>query len=448
MAQVALKTELRQQMKLTPQQLQSMEILQMNTQELSSYLQRAMEENPLLEQEDSHDLIRAYEDLRRQASWLDSGPSAASFSHEGRPTGEPGRMDPEAGSLSAFLRDQLERLRLPRPLLALCEYLAELTDEDGYLLQEDLDSLLELSVPQALIDQALETLQRLEPAGVCARNLSECLALQLERLEDAPPAALEIVRRFLPELGRNHYGPICRELGLSLEAVKAAAAAIAALDPRPGLPFQQEHSSVHVCPDLFIVEIDGQLRAVLNEYELPRVSISGYYARLLRESQEQETREYLREKMRQAQWLLDGLARRGSTLQRCADAILEAQRPFFSGKTGELAPMKLAALAEALNLHPSTVSRATHDKYLQCRQGTYPLRYFFSREVSGTSRQAIKQKLLALVREEDPRHPLSDQQLCELLSGNGVTVARRTVAKYRMELGIGSSAARRSTSRR
>ena len=178
------------------------------------------------------------------------------------------------------------------------------------------------------------------------------------------------------------------------------------------------------------------------------MSISDYYARLLKESDEQETREYLRQKMQQAKWLLSSLERRGSTLRSCADAILEAQRPFFSGETHELSPMSLSSLAEALAVHPSTVSRATRGKFLQCRQGTYPLRYFFSRAIGdqGPSQQAVKRRLLDLVRDEDPAHPLSDQRLCQLLSARGIQVARRTVAKYRIELGIQSSTARKRQS--
>ena len=183
---------------------------------------------------------------------------------------------------------------------------------------------------------------------------------------------------------------------------------------------------------------------VLNDYYLPRVSINDYYLRLLKESGEKETRDYLRQKLQQAKWLLDNMERRGSTLRRCAEAALEAQRPFFTGETAALTPMTLSALAEKLALHPSTVSRAVRGKYLQCRRGTYPLRYFFSRPVSGgISRQAAKQTLLALVKAEDPCHPLSDQALCGLLEGRGIYIARRTVAKYRLELGIRSSAARR-----
>lgn len=184
---------------------------------------------------------------------------------------------------------------------------------------------------------------------------------------------------------------------------------------------------------------------VLNEFYLPKVSVSSYYSDMSRSVEDQEARAYLKDKLRQAAWLLDSLERRGNTLQRCAQAILNAQQPFFLGRTTELAPMKLTSLAEALELHPSTVSRAVRDKYLQCRQGTYPLRYFLSRPVGpqGISRQAAKQRLLIHLRQEDPAHPLSDQALCALLEQEGIHLARRTVAKYRMEQGVGSSAVRR-----
>ncbi|WP_298025201.1 RNA polymerase factor sigma-54 [uncultured Dysosmobacter sp.] len=445
MSLVSLKAELRQELKLTPQLLQSMEILQMNSQELLDYLGRAAEENPLLEQENASDLRSAYEELRQKASWIDGGVYGASFTHEDSELPERGVLDRETESLAAFLCDQLDRERLPKPLLALSKYIAELVDEDGYLAPEDLDGLLELKIPQVMIDQALEAVQGLEPAGVGARSLSECLLLQLARRKDISPAVLDIAARFLPELGRKHYGPISRELGLTVEEIQAAEKIISSLEPHPGRAFQPAEPTVYVRPDVFIVELDGELKAILNEYYLPHISISSYYVRLLKESDEKDTREYLRQKMQQAKWLLNSLERRGSTLRRCADAILAAQYSFFAGETAELAPMSLSSLADALELHPSTISRATRSKYLQCRQGTFPLRYFFSRAVGtqGPSRQAVKQKLLALVKAEDPRHPLSDQALCRMLSENGVQLARRTVAKYRMELGIGSSAARK-----
>ena len=444
MSLVTLKAELRQELKLTPQLLQSMQVLQMNSQELLEYLGKLSEENPLIEQEDSPALRGAYEELRQKASWIDAGLHGGTFAHEDSSMPERGAVAPETERLSAFLCDQLDRKRLPKPLLALCKYLAELVDEDGWLSQDDLDGLLDLKIPQTLIDQALETVQNLDPAGVCARDLSECLVLQLKR-QGAAPEVMEIAARFLPELGRKHYGPISRELGLTIEEIQAAEKVIASLDPHPGQAFQAAEPTVYVRPDVFIIELDGELQVVLNEYYLPRVSISDYYTRLLRESDEKETRVYLQRKMQQAKWLLNSLERRGSTLRSCAQAILDTQRPFFAGQTGELAPMKLTSLAEQLGVHPSTISRTARGKYLQCRQGTYPLRYFFSRAVSeqGPSQQAVKRKLLELVKAEYPKRSLSDQKLVELLDAQGIQLARRTVAKYRLELGLGSSTARK-----
>lgn len=443
MSLVQLKTELRQELKLTPQLMQSMEVLQMTSQELLEYLSRQAEENPLLDQSDPPEA--AYAELRRQAVWMDAGlGQRATFAHE-ETAPEAGAADRNLESLAAFLRDQLHRLRLSKPLAALCEYLSELLDEDGYLSQEDLDGLGELKIPQALTDQALEVLQSLDPPGVGARTLSECLLLQLGRRDRPDPVAMDIAARFLPELGRKHYAAIAQKLGVRAEDVRAAERVIASLEPYPGRAFQPAEPAAYVRPDVFIAELDGEWKVILNEYYLPRVSVNDYYLRLLKTSGEKETRDYLRQKLQQARWLLSSLERRGGTLRRCAGAVLEAQRPFFTGETGELAPMTLSALAESLELHPSTVSRAIRGKYVQCRRGTYPMRYFFSRSVSGGqfSRQAVKQSLLALLRQEDPRRPYSDQDLCRLLADRGIRVARRTVAKYRLELGLGSSAARR-----
>ena len=243
MSLVTLKAELRQELKLTPQLLQSMQVLQMNSQELLEYLGKLSEENPLIEQEDSPALRGAYEELRQKASWIDAGLHGGTFAHEDSSMPERGAVDRETESLSAFLCDQLDRKRLPKPLLALCKYLAELVDEDGWLSQDDLDGLLDLKIPQTLIDQALETVQNLDPAGVCARDLSECLVLQLKR-QGAAPEVMEIAARFLPELGRKHYGPISRELGLTIEEIQAAEKVIASLDPHPGQAFQAAEPTV------------------------------------------------------------------------------------------------------------------------------------------------------------------------------------------------------------
>jgi len=438
-----LKTELRQELRLTPQLLQSMELLQMNSQELLDHISRIAEENPLIEQEDNAQLRSDYEEFIQKISWLDSGNAGGALPHTGFP--EHGSVDQALDSLSAFLCDQLERKQLPKPLLALTKYMSELLDENGYLAQEDLDELVEAKIPAALIQQALEMLQSLEPAGIGARDLSECLVLQLERQGPVSPVLHELVSRFLPELGRKHYGLISRELGITANEIAAAETIISKLDPYPGRAFQPAEPTLYVRPDIFVAELDGELRIILNEYYLPRISISEYYINLLKSENEKETQAYLREKLQQAKGLLNGLERRNNTLQRCAEAILAVQHDYFAQKTTALAPMTLVSLAEMLSLHPSTVSRATRGKYLQCRQGTFPLRHFFTRSLGSPEHSAhrIRQQMRTLLQNEDPSHPLSDQEICLLLEKEGLHLARRTVAKYRSELGFASSAARK-----
>lgn len=435
---VSLEQKLRQELRLTPQMVQSMEVLQMNSQDLLEYIAKAAEENPVLEREEAAALFDEYRQLRSRAGWLDAGVTPGSGV-----VPERGAVDRELESLSAFLRDQLERLGLERQLLALCRYLAELVDEDGYLQQEDMDSLRELELPAALIDRAVEVLQSLEPAGVAARDLSECLLLQLRRQGEKDRTVLTIVKKHLSRLGKHQYGALSRLLGVSEKEIRAAEERIAGLDPHPGRAFQPAEQTEYVRPDVFVVELDEGYQVVLNEYYLPRLLISPYYSKLIESGPDAETAAYLRQKMRQANSLLYSLSQRGATLRRCAEAVLQHQKSFFEGEDRELLPMTLKELAAELTLHPSTVTRCVQGKYLQCRQGTYPLRYFFSLPAGGVSRQAVQQKLLQLIRDEDGAHPLSDEKLCRLLAEQGVEISRRAVAKYRAELGIPAAAGRR-----
>ena len=422
---LSLKTEFRQQLKLSPRLLQSVEILQMNADELTEYLERISEENPVMEREEGGEFRR---------EWAE------------RTDGVPARIaGGETETLGAFLRDQLERLRLAEPLPSLCGYLIEMLDEDGYLDAEDIEGVLRLGVPEELLQEALRVVRGLEPPGIGVCSLSERLCLQLERRGNVPAYAAAIVRDFLPELGRKRYGTICKALGLTKRQVLDAAELVAALEPHPAREFASAEATRFVRPDVFVVSEGGTLRVALNEYAPPRFRLSADYERLLRESDDPAVREYLREKTRQAKWILDGLERRGNTLRRCAEALVARQYAFFAEESAALVPMKLASLAEELSLHPSTVSRAVRGKYLQCRRGTYPLRFFFSPAAGGTevSRQSVKLRLAELVRQENPRRPWSDQQLCEMLSADGAAVSRRTVAKYRTECGIPSSSSRK-----
>lgn len=435
-----VRLQLRQELHLTPRLLQSMEVLQMNAQELLEYINRAADENPVLEREEPAALQAEYRALCRRVSWLDAAGTVP------RPMEDrfaAGKTDGELESLAAFLFDQLSRLRLPQEMEALCRYMVGLLDDDGFLPQEELDSLQELRLPQTMVQQALEILQRLEPAGVAARDVAQCLWLQLRRNGETDGVVLTVARRYLPQLGRRHYGAIARELGVTQQAVRAAQEKIAALNPYPCRGFGAGETTEFIRPDMFVVELDGTMQVVLNEYCLPRLTVSAYYTELAGKTEDKETLAYLREKLRRAQELLQNLERRGSTLRRCGEAVLRRQLPFFTGESSELQSMTMQELAQELEVHPSTVSRSLRGKYLQCRQGTYPVRYFFSADTGGVSRQAVRQKLLQLIGREDGAHPFSDEKLRLLLEEQGVTVARRTVTKYREELHIPAASARR-----
>ena len=447
MNQISLKTELYHELKLTPQLLQSMQLLQMNSQELLKYLGEMVEENPLLEHDEisERDKAKEFDLLQQKLSWLDCGHTYAGRPHRDDTMVPTGSVGPETESLSSFLKDQLTRLRLPQALHALCLYMIELLDEDGYWEDEDFQSLAALKIPSDLINQATKTIQSLDPAGVGARNLSECLLLQIERNHDAPSYIQEMITHHLEELGRHQYSQIARALNLSVSDIKDAEKIITSLQPRPGQAFAAEETPVYIRPDVFVVELDGDLQIILNEYYLPRLSISNYYVNLLQEDTETETQEYLRQKLTQAKWIISSLERRNSTLLRCAEEILSVQHSFFGNNTPFLNPMTLSSLAQTLGLHVSTVSRAIRGKYIQCRQGTFPVKYFFTRSMgtADLSSHDARQQIVSLIAQEDHNNPYSDQKLAELLREKGYRIARRTVAKYREAAGIPSSGLRK-----
>ena len=240
---------------------------------------------------------------------------------------------------------------------------------------------------------------------------------------------------------------LAEKLGVSEQEVQQAAALISSLSPHPGrMETAETASPEYITPDVFVVEHDGALDVVLNDFYVPQIRINGYYAALLTETEDPETKEFLRQKMQQAQWVMAHMERRRKTLKRCARLILAPHLPFFQGTTLCLAPFMQKDAAERMEVHASTLGRCIRGKYLQCRQGTYPLQYFFPRPVDSAGRcseQAVRVKLAQYMKDEDPHHPLSDQRLSELLLAEDIPAARRTVAKYRELMGIPPAYGRR-----
>ena len=440
--------------KLTQQQLQSVELLQMSTMELESYIQELALENPMVEPEErSGAEPDRREELVNRLRWLEDNDRQNHFyqSMSEEELDPLARVGTEGGleeTLQRFVLRQIDRLPLDRDTARCVQCLACFLEDDGYLRVglEEISRNTRISVKK--LEEGLEILQSLDPPGVGAETLSQCLVLQLERGREVGPA-LAVARDCLELLAKRRYRAIGEKLGLTPAQVRQAEERIQQLEPRPGMMFQRPEQVAYIQPDVFVEEQDGHYVVRVRQQERPMFRINGYYRQLLKQSSDREVREYLGAKLRQAENVLWAVGQRESTLQRCAQVIVERQNEFFRRGPMALMPLRLVDVAQELGLHESTVSRAVREKYLQCQRGVYPLSYFFSRRAAGEEQAtsmgatAARELLRRLIDQEDKTHPLSDQKLCERMALEGCPLSRRTVAKYRDEMNIPGASGRR-----
>ena len=456
-----LSMSMKQTQTLSPQMMQSMEILQMGSQELLEYIQDQVQENPVLEMEEKYGKGDDTAVLQRKLEWLESTDAQNRYYHqqdteddEKDPISNYGTVDEREENLYLYVLSQLEVMDLEPELLPVGRFLVESLNQNGWLDESVEDLAEELGKPVEEVEKALAAVQSLEPAGVGARNLSECLVLQLQRRHEDSELAIRIARDYLDPLINCRYGLIAKSLGVCQEEVRTACDLIRTLNPRPGGGFAARENLVYINPDLFVVNFPDHFELLTNDYFFPDLNISGYYCRMLKSTEDNEVKDYLMGKVRQAKWVVHSIEQRRSTLLRCAECILELQEEFFRRGPGHLKPMCLADIAQKVGVHESTVSRPVRDKYLQCASGVYPLSYFFSRSLGapaarpGTEENAsspdfAKALLKKLIGGEDKHKPLSDQKLCERMAREGCELSRRTVAKYRDELGIPSTTGRK-----
>ena len=456
-----LSMSMKQTQTLSPQMMQSMEILQMGSQELLEYIQDQVQENPVLEMEEKYGKGDDTAVLQRKLEWLESTDAQNRYYHqqdteddEKDPISNYGTVDEREENLYLYVLSQLEVMDLEPELLPVGRLLVESLNQNGWLDESVEDLAEELGKPVEEVEKALAAVQSLEPAGVGARNLSECLVLQLQRRHEDSELAIRIARDYLDPLSKSRYGLIAKSLGVCQEEVRTACDLIRTLNPRPGGGFAARENLVYINPDLFVVNFPDHFELLTNDYFFPDLNISGYYCRMLKSTEDNEVKDYLMGKVRQAKWVVHSIEQRRSTLLRCAECILELQEEFFRRGPGHLKPMCLADIAQKVGVHESTVSRTVRDKYLQCASGVYPLSYFFSRSLGapaarpGTEENAsspdfAKALLKKLIGGEDKHKPLSDQKLCERMAREGCELSRRTVAKYRDELGIPSTTGRK-----
>ena len=438
--------ELKQTQKLSPQMIQSMEVLQMGTQELMDYVERELLDNPALEREESR--AEALPDLHRRLEWLADNDRQNRWYHAEEGDDPAARVADSAGeSLYDHLRSQLDLRRMDCPTRRAVECVLTGLDERGYLEESTQELAARCGQSLDTVERAEGLVRALEPAGVGARCLSQCLALQLERLGETG-LPLTIALHHLEDVAKNRYHRIASLTGASREDIQAACTVIRSLAPRPGAAFAPREAPEYIIPDLLVEEREGRLEVSLNDACVPELKVSAYYQKLMGETDETEVRDYLNDRVNRAVWMVKSIGQRQATLLSCARCVVARQEDFFRRGSAHLRPMTLADVAGDLSVHESTVSRALKDKYLQCGRGVFPMSWFFSRALpsdsgDGASPEGAKAAIRELIDGEDKRKPLSDQKLCDALAEQGMTLSRRTVAKYRDELGIPSGPGRK-----
>ncbi|MCR4398689.1 MAG: RNA polymerase factor sigma-54, partial [Firmicutes bacterium] len=355
---------------------------------------------------------------------------------------------PRGPTLTEHLMDQLYLSVLSDEERAIGEFLIGNVDENGYLRCSLADVVAETGCSPEKAAAVLETVQGFDPVGVASRDLKECLLAQLDYLgcDDALPRL--IVERHLEDLAAAKYGRIAEALGCGIQDVQRAADVIRTLDPKPGRKFPGANDVNYIIPDVVVERVCGEYVVVMNDSMLPRISINPYYRRLLHERKDAETRKFLENRFNSALWLLRSIEQRRLTLYRVTESIVKIQREFFDHGTRRLKPMTLRQVADMIGVHESTVSRAVANKYVQTPHGVFEMKSFFNSGVpsaggGGVSSRAIKKMLREMIEGENPTSPLSDQEIADIFSKKGIFISRRTVTKYREDLGIWSSTRRK-----
>ena len=457
MLKPSLQLKLGQTLTMTPQLQQAIRLLQLPVLDLNAQIQDALEENIMLEMEDLPDVPSAnnestaeVEAIKAEESWqtrsaersADSG-----WTGEGRPMSD--FADESGKSLREHLLWQLEMEDFsPREAL-IGEALVDAINDDGYLTValEEIDASIDDTVSLDEVEAALVKVQRLDPAGVGARSLSECITLQLKQLDADTPGlslAIDLATDHLDLIATRAHGELRRTLGVSEEQLHAALALVKGCNPKPGLAVSPA-AAEYVIPDVFVRKIDNRWQVEISPTGVPRLSVNQTYANLLRGSGDHAV---LRTQLQEARWLIRSLEIRNETLLKVASCIVARQTEFLEHGDEAMKPMVLKDVAEEIGMHESTISRVTTNKYMHTPRGVFEFKYFFSSHLSSAngedqSSTSVRAKIRKLIGAENPQKPLSDSKIANLLAEEGIKVARRTVAKYRESMNIASSSERR-----
>lgn len=448
-----LTIEQTQKLSMTPELIQAIQILQYNNQELNEYIDKEILENPILESEyhkesdtdidiDSlrDQLIQADENVEAYKQW-ESHSTGDEYSYE--------NFVAFNYTLTEFLIEQLHFSSLKGQDAEIGRYIIENIDDKGYLSMSLEEICRVLDVDLDSCERVLDVIHTFEPSGVGARDLNECLIIQLASLGELTDEIEFIISNRLKDLADNKYALISKEVGISPSEVQDIADLIKTLEPKPGRGFDSDNSVKYIIPDIYVEAVNDEYIVNANDASTPSLHISSYYNSLIEEAKsDKELSNYLNNRFNSAMWLMKSIEQRKKTIYNVASAIVQFQNDFFAKGDKFLKPLTLKQIAETVGVHESTVSRAINGKYMQCPRGVFELKYFFTGGIlnddgSGVSSNSIKSMIKEFVDAEDDKKPLSDSKISELLHEKGIDISRRTVAKYRDDIGILPSSKRR-----
>jgi RNA polymerase sigma-54 factor len=446
---------------MTPEMQQSVKILQLSSMELMEYIQREIEQNPMLEIEDDDyeeagEIKRTRQDV--PADWKEMFKQDKTYyetdtentiyvdddndySYENIVT--------KAPSLHEFLMSQLNISGLKGVDKRVGMFIVDSIDDNGYLTISKHEIARLLSVERKKVTEILKLIQGFDPVGVGARSLRECLLIQLKSKGLLDNTTKDIVFEHLKDLAEGRYSHIADRLNLSLKEVQRIGDIIKGLEPKPGRQFSYNSNVRYIMPDVVLRVIDNVYHVMVNENALPRLQVSPYYKQLYQDVQKgDKLYHYLTGKLNSALWVIRAIEYRKHTLLKVVNVIVDQQRAFFERGINYLTPLTLKEVADLTGVHESTVSRAINGKYLQTPRGTFELRYFFTSKLMGDygreiSSHSIKVFITSIIERENREKPLSDRVICDILKERGVNISRRTITKYREEMGIPSSIKRK-----
>lgn len=442
-----------QRLSLTPELRQAIAVLQMNALELTQFIKAEAESNPLLEVVDENrdeplpnpaDLtIEEYLASAGEGAYYTrypkSGPSMGEYLTPAYERCVANRLD-----LRQHLLSQLGLTRLTEREYEASKYVIGSIDTNGYLAASDEDIAVASGFSSDLIRRAVEIVRTLDPSGVGARSLSECLLIQA-KANEVSPLALLVIERHLEDLGAGRYKKIAKEHNVPLRDVLDARDVVLSLDPKPGSRYSADNP-VYVVPDVMVERAGNHIAVHYNDRAIPSIRWNKHYIRILK-SGDLEARTYLQDRLQKARGVMNSVEQRRVTVLRVMECLVRRQERFFREGPAQLQPLTLREVASELSVHESTVSRSTSNKHISTPFGTFPCRAFFSPRVQAygkdLSQHTVKMRIQEMTESEDPQNPLSDQDIADSLSQSGVKVARRTVAKYRAALGIQPSGRRR-----